>query len=123
MWNSCERAPLMPSRFPICVCVGLLGLLGCGNGPLEVEGKPSQSFSVTVGGELDLLLSNMFEYESPPAISSAAVRFLDVHVVGPNVPGGVTQRFRFKGEEPGEAVIVFREPGGGGVVEDTVRVH
>lgn len=103
-------------------CAGL-GLLGCGPGPLEVEGRASQSFSIAVGGELDVSLFNTLPYDSLPEVSSSAVRFLDMQFVGPNVPAGGTQRFRFKGAEQGRAVIVFSEVGGGSAVVDTVYVH
>lgn len=105
-------------------CMVLAGMFGCG-GPLEANGSPSRSFSVEVGQELELTLGTTGpgEYASPPDISSPAVRFLEMRVVGPPTPGGARQRFRFKGMAPGVAVIVFHNAEQDRTVEDTVNVH
>ena len=121
----------MRSQWLILTCamrclvgVALAGVLGCG-GPLEANGSPSRSFSIEAGQELELTLGTTGpgEYTSPPDISSAAVRFLDVRVVGPFTPGGARQRFRFKGMAPGVAVIVFHNAEQNITVEDTINVH
>ena len=88
----------------------------------------SWSFSIEVGQELELTLGTTGpgDYASPPDISSPAVRFLDVRVVGSPTPGGARQRFRFKGMTPGVAVITFHHTGPAGLsptVEDTINVH
>lgn len=102
----------------------LAGVFGC-EGPLEANGFPSRSFSIEAGQELELTLGTTGpgEYASPPDISSPAVRFLDVRVVGPPTPGGARQRFRFKGIAPGVAVIVFHNAEQNRTVEDTINVH
>jgi hypothetical protein len=100
------------------------GVFGCG-GPLEANGSSGGSFSIEAGQELELTLGTTGpgEYGSPPDISSPALRFLDVRVVGPFTPGGARQRFRFKGMAPGVAVIVFHNAVQDRTVEDTVNVH
>src|SRR4051812_723747 len=99
-------------RFPPVPLGGLvaLGLVGCGQGPLEANGVPSQALSIKAGRELELTLQTIGpgEYASPPVVSSAAVRFLDVRLVAPAVPAGLTQRFRFEAARPGVAIIVFQ---------------
>jgi hypothetical protein len=102
----------------------LAGVFGCG-GPLEANGDPSRSFSIAAGQELELTLGTTGPggYASPPDISTSAVRFLDVRLVGPPTPGGVRQLFRFKGMAPGVAVIVFHNAEQDRTVEDTVNVH
>ena len=115
-------------RFPPIQLRGLivaLGLVGCGQGPLEANGVPSQTLTIKAGRELELTLQTIGpgEYASPPLVSSAAVRFLDVWLVAPNVPAGPTQRFRFEAVRPGVAVIVFQHTAQGLTIEDTVNVH
>jgi hypothetical protein len=115
-------------RFPSVQPSGLivaLGLVGCGQGPLEANGVPSQTLSIKAGRELELTLhtTGPGEYASPPLMSSAAVRFLDVRVVAPIVPAGPTQRFRFEAVRPGVAVIVFQHTAQGPTIEDTINVH
>jgi hypothetical protein len=102
-----------------------LGFLDCGQGPVEEDGAPSQSLSITAGRELDVMLQTVGpgEYASPPEISSAAVRFLDMELVTPGVPAGPTQRFRFRALTSGIAVVVFHHTVQGETVEDTVNVH
>jgi len=101
-----------------------LGLAGCSQGPLEANGFPNHSVSIKAGRELELTLQTIGpgEYVSPPAVSSAAVRFLDVRLVSP-VPAGATQRFRFDAVAPGVAVVVFQHTAQGPTIEDTINVH
>jgi hypothetical protein len=101
-----------------------LGLLGCGQGPLEVNGVPSQTLTIKAGRELELTLQTIGpgEYTSPPLVSSAAVRFLDVRLGAPN-PAGPIQRFRFEAVRPGVAVIAFQHTAQGPTMEDTVNVQ
>jgi hypothetical protein len=56
-------------------------------------------------------------------VSSGVVQFLDVSEVGPFVPAGPTQRFRFYATTRGQAVIVFQHTGNDPQVKDTVDVH
>jgi hypothetical protein len=63
------------------------------------------------------------EYASPPAVSSSVLQFLDVRLVTPHVPAGVTQEFRFQALKAGTAVIRFRQIISGSTVESTVRVR
>jgi hypothetical protein len=87
--------------------------------------------SLNVGQTLELTLQTIApgEYASPLTISSTAIQFIDVKLVTPGVPAGVTQQFRFRAAAPGRAVIVFRhtgessDPGAGLTVHDTIEVH
>ena len=101
-----------------------LRLAGCSQGPLEANGSPSHTISIKAGRELELTLQTIGpgEYVSPPLVSSAAVRFLDVRQ-GTPVPAGATQRFRFEAVAPGVAVIVFHHNLQGPTIEDTINVH
>jgi len=105
--------------------IAALALVACGQGPLEANGIPSHTISITAGRELDLTLQTIGpgEYASPPLVSSAVVRFLDVREVGPPVPAGATQRFRFATVGPSVAVIVFHHTAEGPTIEDTVDVR
>ena len=109
-----------PGRFFVA-----LGLAGCGQGPFEANGIPSQTLSMMAGRELDLTLQTIGpgEYVSPPSVSSAVLRFLSVRLVTPPVPAGVTQRFRFEAVAPGTAVIVFHHTDDDPTIEDTVDVN
>lgn len=119
---SCASASSRFSAF--LVCLGC-SLLGCGTDPLAVDYEPSHSLTISSGRELDVTLGTAGpgEYASPPTVSSAAIRFLDVQSVLPAVPAGAQQRFRFTAVAPGEAVITFHHTGGGQTVEDTVVVN
>jgi hypothetical protein len=112
-------------RRQLCGLIVALGVSGCGQGPLEANGVPSQTLSIKAGRELELTLQTIGpgEYASPPLVSSAAVRFLDVRLVTPAVPAGPTQRFRFEAVGPGVAVIVFRHTVQDPAIEDTISVH
>jgi hypothetical protein len=99
-------------------------LAGCGQGPLETNGLPSRTVSIKAGRQLELTLQTIGpgEYVSPPRVSSAAIRFLEVRQ-GTPVPAGVTQIFRFEAVSPGVAIIVFQHKLQGPTIEDTVNVH
>jgi len=107
------------------------GLAACSNDVLGANGIPSRTLSLTLGQTLELTLQTIGpgEYASPPTVSSTSVRFVDVTLVTPAVPAGVTQRFRFRAETPGRAIIMFQhsgqasDPGTGLTVHDTVEVH
>ena len=98
-----------------------------GSNPVSVSirGYTSQSLTVPVGTEFTVTLQTIGpgEYSSPPAVSSAAVRFLDAAQVSFAVPGGATQQFRFAAMGPGKAIVVFQNTGMTPTVEDTVNVR
>ena len=108
--------------------VAILAACACGGkDPLSVsiDGATSRSLTVPAGTQFTVTLQTIGpgEYASPPAISSGAVRFLDVSLVSPYVPAGPTQRFRFAATAPGTAIIAFQHTGNDRAVEDTVRVR
>ena len=97
---------------------------GCSS-PLEVNGAPSRTLSLLAGQEVEVKLQTIGpgEYSSPPSISSSAVRFLGVSLVGPYVPAGPTQVFRFMAVAPGQAMVAFHHTGIDPEVDDTMNVH
>src|SRR4051794_3613349 len=103
----------------------------CSGDVVGTDGIPSRSMSLNAGDILEITLQSIGpgEYASPPAISSASLRFLDVSLVTPDVPAGVTQKFRFRGQAAGRSVVTFEhtgqssDPGAGLTVQDTVEVH
>ena len=108
------------------VIAALLGLLGCGGdavlSPHDIVASRTVAF---VGQQLSVRLQSIGpgEYAAPPAISSSAVRFLKVALVGPAVPAGVTQRFFFRAAAPGQAVVTFQHSGISATVIDTIDVQ
>ncbi len=106
------------------IAVGLVLVSGCRSSPLAVRTGDSQTVNVAVGQELDVVLQTVGpgEYRSPPTISTGALRFINVAYVNPPIPAGVTQRFRFEGAAPGQAMVVFQSSEGAHVVTDTVNV-
>ena len=119
-----SHASATPGLSGILICLSC-SLLACGADPLAVDFEPSHSLRISAGRELDVTLGTAGpgEYASPPTVSSAAIRFLDVQPVMPAVPAGAQQRFRFTAVAPGEAVITFHHTDGGRTVEDTVVVR
>lgn len=109
----------------VAIAAAALLLTACGAEPLAQDGAPGKTLSAVVGQNLDLKLQTIGpgEYASPPAISSPAVRFLGVSLIGPAVPAGVTQRFSFQAVAPGSAIILFHHTGQNPMVEDTVEVR
>lgn len=91
-------------------------------------GSGSRTVTVAIDEELRITLGNVgpAEYESPPQISSAALKFLGVDVIPPYTPAGPTQQFRFVALTRGQTIVDFRRMLGDSVVsvvEDTVQVH
>ncbi len=118
-----------PPRFWPTILCGLVmgtGLLSeaCSD-PLEVNGAPPRTLALQVGQEVDMRLQTVGpgEYSSPPTISSSAVRFLGASVVGPYVPAGPTQVFRFMAVARGQAVVTFHHTDDDPEVRDTMNVH
>jgi hypothetical protein len=129
------ETPMRPTlSYLTCTAALLFTTLSCGaKNPVSVSIKSnsSQTLTVPAGTEFSVTLQSIGpgEYASPPTVSSGAVQFLDVSVVGPYVPAGPTQQFRFNATTRGNAIIVFQHTGGDIppgmielIVEDTVRV-
>lgn len=114
-----------------CLLSALAVLAACSDDLVGANGTPSRSFSIKTGQTLALTLQTIGpgEYARPPSISSASLSFVDVSLVTPAVPAGVTQRFRFRAEAPGRAIITFEHTGQGSdsgaglTVQDTVEVR
>ena len=108
-----------------CLAIGAGFLCAACSSPLEVNGAPSRTLSLAVGQEVDVRLQTIGpgQYASPPAISSSAMRFLAVSFVGPPVPAGPTQLFRFAAAAPGQAIVAFHHTGLDPEVDDTMNVH
>jgi hypothetical protein len=88
-------------------------------------GEQNRRVEASVGDRIEITLRTIGpgEYANPPAISAPAVVFVDVAFVGPSVPGGPTQRFRFRAASRGMAVITFTNTGVGPTVTDTVVIR
>ena len=117
---------MMPAMTSRHVALALALALGCGSDDLvTANGAPDRSLSLAPGQQLELTLQSIGPggYISPPAISSPAVQFIDVVVVTPAVPAGVTQRFRFRAVAPGQAVVTLQHTGQSAAVEDTINVR
>lgn len=106
--------------------IGCLAILAaCSTDPLAVSGSQGQTITLAVRQELDLTVGTVGpgEYQSPPAISSPALRFLHESVVPPPLPSGVRQQFRFRAVGPGTALIVITHSGGNPTIQDTVIIQ
>ena len=107
--------------------IGLLLLAGCSTESIVAltAAERNRQVSLSTGDGLDVTLQSIGpgEYASPPTMSSSAVAFLDVAYVGPSVPAGVTQRFRFRAASRGTAIITFTHTGNNSAVQDTVIVR
>ena len=113
------------SHVPVSV-ISLLALLGaCSSEPLAVRSGGSQTLSVAIGQELDLKVQTVGpgEYQSPPSISSPALRFLNVTLVGPYLPAGPTQLFRFKADAAGRVIVILLHSGNDPTITDTVIIR
>lgn len=92
---------------------------------VTVDALPNSHMEVAVGSEIRVMLGTVGpgEYVSPPTVSSPAIRFLDVTPIGPFVPAGARQLFRFRAVAAGRAIIAFQHSVQGVVVTDTVDVR
>ncbi len=109
---------------PILAALAISACAGKNPVAVSIVGR-SQSLTVPVGTQFNVTLQTIGpgEYSSPPTVSSAAVRFLDVAQADIAVPAGPTQRFRFDAATPGKAIVVFQHTGNNPTVEDTVDVR
>ena len=108
----------------IPVQLTLLLAAACGSDLVSENGRPSRTITMSAGDELELKLQTIGggQYASPPAVSSASLRFISASIVTPYVPAGVTQVFRFRADSPGLAVITFQHTGDNPEVVDTVEI-
>jgi hypothetical protein len=123
-----ERTSFLTAIARVIPILTILTALACGgNNPVSVSirGDTSQSLTVPAGTNFTVTLQTIGpgEYSSPPSVSSGAVHFLDASLVGPYVPAGPTQQFRFAAMVPGKAIVVFQNTGMTTTVEDTVNVR
>lgn len=126
--------PVKAVHTPIHLRRGLLALgailvTACGaDAMLGVSAEaPNARVTAIVGQEIDITLGSIgpAAYETPPSISSGAVAYLRVDVLGPPNPGGPTLRFRFRAMHTGTAIVHFRRMLGDSVVStlgDTIQV-
>jgi hypothetical protein len=111
------------------IAIALVTVAGCGAATATsviLTGSGSRSYSVDTGTDFTITLQTIGpgeQYESPPAVSSSIVRFLDVSQAAFAVPAGPTQLFRFHAESSGQAIIVFSHSGNSAVVTDTIVVR
>jgi len=115
----------------LCLVVAIVGV-GCASDHIISAGGDlvSRRIDAHHGDLIDIRLwgGALATSASPPAVSTAAVEFVDVSVEtgsgGIVSPGGPTQRFRFRALSPGSAVVTFSplQPGSP-VVSDTIVVQ
>src|SRR4051794_29351663 len=102
---SLPSAALRAFRYLLLLSAGL-GTLDCRADELvALKGSErNRRVSAAVGDHIEITLQTIGpgEYSSPPAISSAAVTFLDVVGCGDPVPAGPTQCFRFRAAARGQ---------------------
>ncbi len=120
---------MMPLRFPargLLLSVGTL-LLACHSDSIASlnAGATDRTITVGLGQEVRITLQTIGpgNYDSLPALSSTAVRFLDMAYLGPFVPAGPTQLFRFSAVARGTTIIVFHSSDMNPAVQDTVIVR
>ena len=109
------------------VSLAVLGAFACSADHIVSIGTGVDTHRVTtvVGGLVEVRLwgGAMGEYATPPAVSGAAVTFLDVSTDGPPNPGGPTQRYRFRAVAHGSAIVTFTPLEIAPVVVDTIVVE
>ena len=123
-----NRVSFLTAIVRVVPILAILAAAACGGtNPVSVSitGSNSQSFAVPAGLEFTVTLQNIGpgEFSSPPSVSSGAVQFLDVSIVGPNIPAGPKQQFRFNAATRGTAIVAFQNTGMNRTVEDTVQVR
>lgn len=125
LWPECHTR--VTSQCSVVAACVLLSACSNASSPtaLELNGVPSRQVSASIGQELFIKLQTVGpgSYASPPTIEGTAVTFLDASYVGPQVPAGPTQVFRFKAVEPGQAILTFFNPTQNRTVSDTVLVQ
>ena len=127
----CRARCHMPrSRWPFHALLSFVVVASCGSdGITSIVGTTSQTIVAELGDEVQITLGNVGpgEYVSPPQISSTVLTFLSVDVVPPFTPAGPNQRFRFKTNARGQAIVSFRrflnDSQLGPSVDDTVKVR
>lgn len=117
-------------RVLLPVTAAVLALDCSSSTPFEVNGYPARSFSLSVGGQIDIQLQTIGpgEYGSPPPLNGATLQFLGVTAPdGIVTPAGVQQVFHFKGIAAGRTIILFHNADSSGLphpdVIDTVIVR
>jgi len=104
-----------------------IALIACARGPFEVSasGATTTNISVPRGSVVQIQLQSVGPgaYLSPPLISSAVLRFDTVAVIGPPIPSGQTQEFRFRAVAAGRAIVTFSHSDHNAPVTDTITVR
>ena len=113
-----------------CRIAGVLALtatVSCADRVTTIEAN--QSTEIHVGDVVHVEMTLMaFQVDTPPAISSPALQFIDAAYVPQKFqsPAGPTWDYRFRAAEPGQAIITFRRHFGANdtsLVYDTVNVR
>ncbi len=123
------RGSHVHGRVSALTCISALIALACHADSMSIAslrlGETNRSVTADVGQQIEITLRTVGprgQYDSLPALSTDAVRFVDMSYVDP-VPAGPTQRFRFVAVARGRAVIIFRHTDALLTVEDTVNVR
>ncbi len=130
MFGQQLSARLPTLRVPALALLAL-AVTACGSDHIvSVDvGAGSHRVTARVGDLVDIRLfaGALGIYASPPAISASAVVFvgvsLDSESTGVISPGGPTQRFRFRAESRGTAVVTFSPEQNAPMITDTIVVQ
>lgn len=114
-----HRLVLAPAILAISACNG------ANDTSVLIANQQGRTIGARVGQEVDITLGTVGpgQYDSIPAVSSTVVRFIDAAYVGPPIPSGPQQRFRFTAQASGVAIITFRHSGTNPTVIDTIAVR
>ena len=130
MFSRQLSARLPTLRAPALVLLALAAS-ACGSDHIvSVDvGAGSHRVTARMGDLVDIRLfaGALGIYASPPAISAPVVVFvgvsLDSESTGIISPGGPTQRFRFRAESRGTAIVTFSPEQNAPIVKDTIVVQ
>jgi hypothetical protein len=90
----------------------------------QVNGRVTHTITADAGSDFDIVLQTIGpgHYTESPSISSGGVQFQSVAYVGPFVPAGPTQQYRFHAASAGTVVITFQHTEDNPTVQDAVIV-
>src|SRR6266508_6466247 len=103
-------------------------LAACGVGPglgIRANGHPNRTLTASLGQTVELSFQSIGpgEYDTPPAITGASIRFVKMVPADVYVPAGVTQIYRFRAVSIGRSIITLTHSGTNPAVSDTIDVR
>ncbi len=99
-----------------CACGAVLSALGCGSRQIQTislgNADSGRTVVATIGDQVEVTLQTIGPGQyGEPSVSSRAALFLGESSVGPPIPAGPTQLFRFEALAPGRADITIPHTG------------